>query len=107
MSRFVGSPEDRFFHDEAHFYVRHSSPICILLSCSIPVVGWYFFYQSRTQCRSRSVGFIRSQLILNYNVFKKKIMPCSEGQGLIISENNEMDCTIGKYYHATTSLAKA
>ena len=43
MSRFVGSPEDRFFHDEAHFYVRHSSPICILLSCSIPVVGWYFF----------------------------------------------------------------
>ena len=36
------------------------------------------------QCRSRSVGFFRSQLIWVYTVCKGKVYPGSEGQGLII-----------------------
>ena len=35
------------------------------------------------QCRSRSVGFFRSQLIWIYNVCKGRVYPGSAGQGLI------------------------
>ena len=36
------------------------------------------------QCRSRSVGFFRSQLIWIYTVCKYRVYPGSAGQGLII-----------------------
>ena len=37
------------------------------------------------QCRSRSVGFFRSQLIWIYTVCKGRVYPGSAGQGLILS----------------------
>ena len=40
------------------------------------------------QCRSRSVGFFRGQLIWIYTVCKGRIYPGSAGQGLNLSLNN-------------------
>ena len=43
----------------------------------------YKFKYLMTQCRSRSVGFFRSQLIWIYTVCKDRVYPSSAGQGLI------------------------
>ena len=46
------------------------------------------------QCRSRSVGFFRSQLIWIYTVCKGRVYPGSAGQGLIQDKNWSLYQTI-------------
>ena len=44
---------------------------------------WYYIHTlNGKQCRSRSVGFFRSQLIWIYTVCKSRAYPGSAGQGL-------------------------
>ena len=54
------------------FHVLRSSPIFILLICSIQVIRMYFFNQSGKECGSWSDGFIRRHLIWIHSVFNKR-----------------------------------
>ena len=47
------------------------------------------------QCRSRSVGFFRSQLIWIYTVYKDRVCPSSAGQGLT---NIRSDCSLSLWF---------
>ena len=46
------------------------------------------------QCRSRSVGFFRSQLIWIYTVCKGRPDPGSAGQGLMVNLDHEIISTV-------------
>ena len=74
----------------AHFNFSANENTCSKLLIQIQILN-------DKQCRSRSVGFFRSQLIWIYTVCKGRVYPGSAGQGLTLKVNEEatgMNCFV-------------
>ena len=97
-----------------NIYILHSSPVSIMLTCSIPVVNMYF--QSEWKTVWILIRWLcQKHLIWIYRFFRKRINLGSAGQGLTIlcPENailiilpllHILKCTPDKFYHKVNSM---